>query len=88
MVVDNARIWGMKRVEQPLAPPAIDRLGEIKATTVVIVGSQDLPHILDVARLIVDRVPGATLVTIPGAGHIVNLDTPQAFNQALTAALK
>jgi len=88
MVVENAKIWSMKRVEQPLAPPAIDRLADIKAKTVVIVGAQDLPHIREVAKLIADRVPKATLVTIPGAGHIVNIDTPDAFNQALGSALK
>jgi pimeloyl-ACP methyl ester carboxylesterase len=88
MVIDNAKIWTMKRVEQPLAPPAIDRLTEIKAPTVVIVGTQDLPHIREVAKLIADRVPSATLVTIAGAGHLVNLDTPEAFNQALAVALK
>ena len=47
--VDNAKIWSMKRLEQPLAPPAIDRLAEIKAPTFVIVGDQDLPHIREVA---------------------------------------
>ena len=87
MAIDNARIWGMKRVEEPLSPPAIDRLAEIKAPAVVIVGDKDLPHIRDVATLITNRVPNARLVTIPGAGHLVNLDTPDAFNKVLTGLL-
>ena len=88
LVVDNAKIWTMTRLEQPLAPPAIDRLPEIKAPTLVIVGDQDLPHIREVAKLIADRVPGARLITVPGAGHIVNLDTPGPFNSALTSYLR
>ena len=88
MVMSNAKLWSMKRVEQPLTPPAIDRLAEIKAPTVVIVGDQDLPHIREVAQLIAGRVSGARLVTIPGAGHLVNLDTPVAFNEALNNALR
>ena len=83
MVMDNAGIWGMKRLEQPLTPPAIDRLTEIKAPTTVIVGDRDLPHIVEVAKLIAERIRGAKLVMIPGAGHIVNLDAPIAFNKAL-----
>lgn len=87
MVMDNAKLWAAKRLEQPLAPPAIDRLGEIKAPTVVIVGDRDLPHIREVAKLIADRVTGARLTTIPGAGHLVNLDTPDAFNETLLRTL-
>jgi 3-oxoadipate enol-lactonase len=28
-------------------------------------------------------VPGATLVIVAGAGHLANLEQPDAFNQAL-----
>jgi 3-oxoadipate enol-lactonase len=88
MVMSNAKLWSMKRVEQPLTPPAIDRLADIKVPTVVIVGDQDLPHIREVAQLIVSRVSGARLVTIPGAGHLVSLDTPAAFNEVLINTLR
>ena len=83
MVMDNAKLWTMKRLEQPLAPAAMDRLDQIKAPTLVIVGDQDLPHIREIAQLLTERVAAARLVTIPGAGHIVNLDTPRPFNDAV-----
>jgi pimeloyl-ACP methyl ester carboxylesterase len=88
LVMDNARLWTYQRSEQPLSPPAIDRLAEITCPALVIVGDQDLPHIQDVARILDEGIAGATLVTIPGAGHIVNLDTPRAFNEAALAFLE
>lgn len=88
LVMDNWRLWTYRRTEQPLAPPAIHRLAEIRCPVLVIVGDQDLPHIREVARLIEEGVAGATLVTIPGAAHIVNLDTPEPFNEAIATFLE
>lgn len=88
LVMDNVSLWTYRRTEQPLAPPAVNRLGEITAPTLVIVGDEDLPHIKDVARLLAGQIAGARLVTIPGAGHIVNLDAPQRFNRAVAAFLQ
>jgi 3-oxoadipate enol-lactonase len=82
-VMRNARLWTSKRLEQPLAPPAIGRLMSIPCPVLVVVGAEDQPHILDVAHVIVAGVPGATLTTIPGAAHLVNLDTPRAFNDVV-----
>jgi pimeloyl-ACP methyl ester carboxylesterase len=33
------------------------------------------------------KIPGAKLVTIPGAGHAANIDQPAAFNDAVRAFL-
>jgi 3-oxoadipate enol-lactonase len=88
LVVENWRIWTYRRTEQPLAPPAIERLNEIACPVLLVVGDADLPHIWDVARVIAHGVPDATTVGIAGAGHIVNLDAPGAFNEALEAFLK
>ena len=84
IVMDNVRLWTFRtNPAQPLAPPAIKRLGEINAPTLVILGERDLPHIKEVAELLVKGVGGARLVTVPSAGHIVNVDAPGAFNAAL-----
>ena len=66
-----------------LTPPAIKRLSEVKCPALVILGEQDLPHIKEVAGLLVNGIAGARLVTIPRAGHMVNLDARDAFNQAV-----
>lgn len=45
------------------------RLGQIVAPTLVVAGSEDLivPH--ENSLLLADRIPGATLEMLPGAGH-------------------
>jgi 3-oxoadipate enol-lactonase len=87
LVMDNYRLWTYRRTEQTLSPPAVERLGEITCPVLVIVGEADLPHIRDVALVLRDRITGATLVTVPSAGHLVNLDAPGMFNGAVAAFL-
>jgi 3-oxoadipate enol-lactonase len=88
LVMENSRLWTYRRTEQPLLPPAVERLGEITCPVLVIVGDADLPHIKDIARLLGNRVEGATIETIAGAGHLVNLDASGMFNEAVAAFLE
>jgi 3-oxoadipate enol-lactonase len=87
LVMSNWRLWTYRRTEQPLSPPAVKRLSEITAPTLVIVGEQDLPHIREIAGVLARGITSARLITIPGAGHIVNLDAPDPFNEAAVAFL-
>jgi len=70
-----------------LEPPALGRLGEIKAPTLAVVGELDMPDILDIVDRIRAAVPGARKVVIPGAAHMVNMEKPQEFNSAVQAFL-
>ena len=84
LVMANLKLWTYRtNPARPLTPPAIGRLAEIKSPTLVILGGEDLPHIKEIAGLLVKGIGGARLVTIPGAGHMVNLDAREAFNAAL-----
>jgi pimeloyl-ACP methyl ester carboxylesterase len=83
MVMRNAGLWTSKRTEQPLMPPAIDRLATIRSPVLVVLGADDQPHIHDIARVIVAGVPDARVETLPGAAHLVNLDVPDAFNEVV-----
>ena len=60
-----------------------ERLSEITAPTLVIVGDADrvTPPLL--SEDIAARIPGARLVRIPAAGHIANLERPHEFNRAV-----
>jgi 3-oxoadipate enol-lactonase len=66
---------------QKLDPPAIGRLGEIKAPTLVIVGDHDLPDILKTADLLVSKISGARKAVIHDAAHLPNLEHPDKFNR-------
>ncbi|NIO68951.1 MAG: alpha/beta fold hydrolase [Anaerolineae bacterium] len=67
--------------EQPLTPPAINRLGEIRVPTLVIVGDQDVPEFLKISDIVVAGIAGAEKVVIPGAAHLPNMEKPKEFNR-------
>ncbi|MNL89717.1 3-oxoadipate enol-lactonase 2 [compost metagenome] len=51
--------------------------------TLVIVGEQDPTTPPAEAEAMAKAIPGARLVVIPGAGHLANLEQPDAFNAAV-----
>jgi pimeloyl-ACP methyl ester carboxylesterase len=64
-----------------------EMLASIPVPTLVVVGRDDQFTPVDEARLMAARIPGAQLVIIDGAGHLPNLERPEAFNDALEAFL-
>jgi 3-oxoadipate enol-lactonase len=63
--------------------PARERLAEISAPALVIVGEKDLGYFHDIADVLANEIPGAQKVTIAGAGHMVNMEAPQKINELL-----
>ena len=76
--------------------PVADRLGQIAVPTLILFGSDDrlIPNPIfhggrtaAVGEAGEAAIPGAELVLIPGAGHAVHHDAPEAFNAAVLRAL-
>jgi len=61
----------------------IDRLAEIRAPTLVLVGEEDLPDFRLIADILAANISGARQEVIGGAGHLLNLEQPDRFNDAL-----
>jgi len=59
------------------------RLKEIKTPILVICGDQDPGTPPAMAKEIHDNAPGSTLVMIPQAAHLSNLENPAAFTEAM-----
>jgi 3-oxoadipate enol-lactonase len=61
---------------------AIDRLGDIKAPTLVVSGEQDLLTPPWVCREVASKIPGARFEMIKGDGasHVVPIERPDDFN--------
>jgi 3-oxoadipate enol-lactonase len=59
------------------------RLGEIAVPTLVLVGERDEETPLSYAEALAAGIAGARLQIIPLAGHISNLEAPEAVNIAL-----
>ena len=60
-----------------------DALGAIAAPTLVISGSEDPATPPAQGALLEQGIPGARLTVLPGAGHLANLEQPDAFNRLL-----
>jgi len=68
------------------AIPTVDvthRLREITIPVLVIVGADDLAMPLSLSQTLVKNLPNAELAVIPDAGHLSNLEQPDAFYEAL-----
>ena len=59
-------------------------LAKVRAPTLVIFGEEDEVTPRHHSEQIADGIPGAVLETIPDAGHIANIDQPEAFNRILS----
>lgn len=59
------------------------RLDEIAVPTLVVVGDGDRTFPLAWMEALSERIRGARLVRIPGAGHVSNMERPQEFNRAV-----
>lgn len=86
MVMENDRLWTVPRemVKPPLR--AIDKLEEVKAPTLVLIGEKDTFQ-REQADLLARRVPGARLIVVPGGGHLLNLTSPKEFQAAVSSFL-
>lgn len=63
------------------------RLGEIRAPTLVVCGAEDRLTPPKYAELLRDRIPGARLELVPGAGHMVTVEAPGRVAGAIEAFL-
>ncbi len=83
IAMDNTRVFRIpdSLVEAP--PPAVERLPELQAATLVIVGDRDVAEIHRIAELLVERVPGAHKREIHDADHLVMVRQPEVFNRVV-----
>ena len=69
-------------------PDSTGDLPTIDLPTAVIVGEADAITPLASAKTMADAIPGASLSVIPDAGHISNIEAPEAFEKAIRAWLQ
>jgi 2-succinyl-6-hydroxy-2,4-cyclohexadiene-1-carboxylate synthase len=63
-------------------PPLWHRLGELQIPVLLVVGERD-EKFLKVAQAMADEIASALLEVIPGAGHAVHLERPEAVAAAI-----
>jgi len=89
MARENAHCWLENPVlQRPSRPVAATRLGEVKVPTLLVIGDRDVPQIKSTIETLERGISGAKKVSIQGAGHMVNMESPDAFNEAVLGFLR
>jgi pimeloyl-ACP methyl ester carboxylesterase len=94
--VRELNAWALRRESEPttaaptnrLAPPAIERLGEIAAPTLVIVGACDEAQTVLNADILATQIPDARKVVLPEVAHLPPMEVPEEFNRLVLEFLR
>ncbi len=69
-------------------PDSTPDLATIDVPTAIMIGEADAVTPLAASRAMSEAIPHATLSVIPDAGHLSNLEAPDAFDRAMRAWLR
>ena len=64
-------------------PNSIELLATISAPTTVVIAELDVPCFHEMSDILANRIAHARKVTVPGVGHMVNMEAPEAVNALL-----
>ena len=72
-LLEPGREYGDRK---PAAAPALGQLGSVRVPTLVVVGELDTSGTRAAAERLAVDVPGARLIKVPNAAHIVGMEVP------------
>ena len=81
-VTDDGKLVLVEQYRPPVDARVIDSLPHIAVPVLVIIGDGD-SDFLQGSNYMASRIPGAINVVVPGGGHGINVDQPEAVNNAL-----
>lgn len=64
-----------------LVPDVAERAAEVSVPTLVLTGDEDRPEMLTLADHLAETIPDARRASIPDAGHLPSLETPDEFDR-------
>jgi 3-oxoadipate enol-lactonase len=83
MVEDNWKSFSLLGKMDWPEPPMPDRLGQIKAPTLVIIGEADDTGLQENVDIFMAKISNARKVEFPGVSHHLNMEIPQQFDKAV-----
>jgi pimeloyl-ACP methyl ester carboxylesterase len=78
----------IRQCDAVLAHDTRDRVSAITTPTRVIVGTEDALTPARYSQWLADSIPGAELIQVPNAAHLLSLETPDEFNRVLIEFLQ
>jgi pimeloyl-ACP methyl ester carboxylesterase len=69
-------------------PPALGRLHEINAPTLILTGAEDLPRFHAIADTLARAIPHCRRLTLPATAHLPSMEAPEVFNALLRDFLR
>ena len=88
MILSNTPEWIASAIRVLMSrPDSTPVLTSIRVPTLIIVGEEDVLTPVSSAEEMHSRIGGSDLVRIPAAGHLPNLEQPEAFDAALARFL-
>lgn len=70
-------------VRQRLPAPLAHLLPQVAVPVLIIMGDGEMPALRQQGDSMARMIPGAELVVIPGAGHVVNMERPARFTRVV-----
>jgi pimeloyl-ACP methyl ester carboxylesterase len=80
-ILENYQAEKPEGKPSPMDPPAAQRLADVRAPTMVMIGEVDEAAGVVAERHLAASVSGARLVTFPGVAHMIHLEQPDRFNR-------
>jgi 3-oxoadipate enol-lactonase len=82
----QAPVW--EEVEEELLVPDVgSRSAEVRVPTLVLVGSEDVSDIHEIADWLTSWIPGARKVVVAGTAHVPSIERPEEFDRLVLAFL-
>jgi len=74
--------------EELLVENLLERLSEVRAPTLVLVGEEDQPDMHAIAERLEREIPGARFATIPDTAHVPSMERPREFDELVLPFLQ
>ena len=74
--------------EEPLVGDLAERLGEVTAPTLVLVGEEDVPDMHQIADRLERELPNAQRASIADTAHVPSLERPREFDELVLPFLQ
>jgi len=76
--------WTHDNPAKGLEPTAAERLVDLRAPALIITGGRDLPYNHAQRDALRAQIEGASVLDLPRASHMANMEEPDAVNRAIT----